>query len=62
MLVLTRKRSEVVRIGDGVTITVCAIHGDKVRLAIEAPKDVSIHREEVYQRIQGEKSDGTTPT
>ena len=48
MLVLSRKKHEVVRIGDDIEICVLAIVGDKVRLGIEAPRDVPVHREEVY--------------
>lgn len=55
MLVLSRKQDEKIIIGDSITLMVVAIQGDKVRLGIEAPKDVSIHREEVYQAIQREK-------
>lgn len=54
MLVLSRKQDEKIIIGDSITLMVVAIQGDKVRLGIEAPKDVSIHREEVYQAIQRE--------
>ncbi len=55
MLVLSRKQDEKIIIGDSITLMVIAIQGDKVRLGIEAPKDVSIHREEVYQAIQRER-------
>ncbi|RLS56890.1 MAG: carbon storage regulator [Planctomycetota bacterium] len=55
MLVLSRKQDEKIIIGDSITLMVVAIQGDKVRLGIEAPKDVSIHREEVYQAIQRER-------
>lgn len=54
MLVLTRKRDESIIIGDNIIITVIGIRGDKVRLGIEAPKEVSIHRKEVYEAIQRE--------
>ena len=57
MLVLSRKQDEKIIIGDSITLMVVAIQGDKVRLGIEAPKDVSIHREEVYQAIQRERAD-----
>lgn len=56
MLVLTRKRDERIIIGDNIVITVVALGGDKVRLGIEAPKDVSVHREEVYEAIQRENA------
>ena len=54
MLVLTRKRDESIIIGDNIVITVIGIRGDKVRFGIEAPKEVSIHRKEVYEAIQRE--------
>lgn len=57
MLVLSRKQYEKIIIGDSITLMVVAIQGDKVRLGIEAPKNVSIHREEVYRIIQQEKQD-----
>ena len=60
MLVLSRKQDEKIIIGDSITLMVVAIQGDKVRLGIEAPKDVSIHREEVYQAIQRERADHET--
>lgn len=55
MLILTRRIGETLMIGDDVTITVLGIKGHQVRLGINAPKDVSVHREEIYQRIQQEK-------
>lgn len=57
MLVLSRKQDEKIIIGDSITLMVISIQGDKVRLGIEAPKHVSIHREEVYQAIQRERTD-----
>jgi carbon storage regulator len=54
MLILTRRVGETVMIGDEVTITVLGIKGNQVRLGINAPKDVSVHREEIYIRIQNE--------
>jgi carbon storage regulator len=53
MLVLSRKRGEVIVIGDGITVTVLAVDGDRVKLGIVAPAEVPVHREEVYQRIGG---------
>jgi len=56
MLILTRRIGESVIIGDDVSIAVLGIKGSQVRLGIEAPKEVSVHREEIYQRIQQEKN------
>lgn len=56
MLVLSRKQDESIMIGDHIIVKIVSIHGDKVRIGIEAPKDVSIHREEVYQAIQRERN------
>lgn len=56
MLILTRRVSESIIIGDDVTITILGIKGHQVRLGINAPKEVSVHREEIYARIQQEKS------
>ena len=52
MLVLSRKKNETIDINDNITVTVVEIRGDKVRLGIEAPKSVSVHRREVYEAIQ----------
>lgn len=54
MLVLTRKRNESIVVGDNIEITVVDIQGDQVRIGINAPKNVSIHRKEVYLEIQSE--------
>jgi carbon storage regulator len=54
MLVLSRQRDEIIRIGDSIKVMIVDIRGDKVRLGIEAPRDVSVHREEIYQIIQNE--------
>ena len=57
MLILTRRIGEVLRIGDDVSITVLGIKGNQVRIGIDAPKDVAVHREEIYQRIKSEGDD-----
>ena len=57
MLILTRKIGETMRIGDDVSIVVLGYKGGQVRLGVEAPRSVSVHREEVYARIQIEKLD-----
>ena len=54
MLVLSRKKDEKIIIGDNITVMVIEIRGDKVRLGIDAPKEVSVHRQEVYEAIQRE--------
>lgn len=60
MLILTRRIGETLIIGDDVNITVLGVKGNQVRLGINAPKDVSVHREEIYLRIQQEKEASDT--
>ena len=57
MLILTRRVGESLMIGDNVDITVLGIRGNQVRIGINAPKDVSVHREEIYDRIKDEESE-----
>lgn len=60
MLILTRRVSETLNIGDDVKVTVLAVQGNQVRLGIDAPKDTAVHRQEIYLKIQQDKSTATT--
>lgn len=62
MLVLSRKKNESIVINDNITIVVVEIRGDKVRLGIEAPKDVPVHRKEIYEAIQASSENSTNET
>ncbi|MCO3375503.1 carbon storage regulator CsrA [Pseudomonas aeruginosa] len=55
MLILTRRVGETLMVGDDVTVTVLGVKGNQVRSGVNAPKEVAVHREEIYQRIQKEK-------
>ena len=56
MLILTRRAGETVMIGSDITITVLGVKGNQVRIGINAPKDVAVHREEIFERIQSEQA------
>ena len=58
MLILTRRVGETVMVGDDVSITVLGVKGNQVRVGVNAPKDVAVHREEIFQRIKSEKEAG----
>jgi carbon storage regulator len=61
MLILTRRVGETLMIGDEVTVTVLGVKGNQVRIGVNAPRDVSVHREEIYERIKREQ-EGAQPT
>jgi carbon storage regulator len=56
MLILTRRVGETLMVGDNVSVTVLGVKGNQVRIGIDAPKDVSVHREEIYKRIKEEEN------
>ena len=57
MLILTRRVGETVMIGDEVSVTVLGVKGNQVRLGVNAPKEIAVHREEIYERIKREQQD-----
>lgn len=62
MLILSRRTGEAVTIGNDVTITVLSVKGNQVRLGVQAPKSVAVHRQEIFNRIQMEQTTGATTT
>ncbi len=56
MLLLTRRPGETIHIGDDITVTVLGIKGNQIRIGVNAPQDVEVHREEIYRRVQAEKA------
>jgi carbon storage regulator len=58
MLILTRRVGETLMVGDDVTVTVLGVKGNQVRIGVNAPKDVAVHREEIYDRIRKENEGG----
>ncbi len=62
MLVLTRRSGESVMIGDDVVVTVLEVRGDVIRLGIRAPRDIQVHREEIYRELQASNREAASPT
>lgn len=62
MLILTRRVGEALMIGDKISVTVLGVKGNQVRIGISAPKDVAVHREEIFQRIARELTENEVPT
>ena len=62
MLILTRRVGETLMIGDAITVTVLGVKGNQVRVGVNAPRDVAVHREEIFERIKREEQDGSGTT
>lgn len=62
MLILTRRVGETLMIGDDITVTVLGVKGNQIRVGVNAPKDVAVHREEIFQRIHSEAGESAEDT
>jgi carbon storage regulator len=62
MLILTRRVGETLMVGDDVTVTVLGVKGNQVRIGVNAPKDIAVHREEIYERIKKEQAAAEHPS